>query len=155
LRAGVGGRPFTMLKFRTMVTDADAQKWQLQAHNEADGPIFKIRADPRVTRVGRLLRRTSLDELPQLLNVVRGEMSLVGPRPFPVDESARIGDSARRRFDVPPGMTGLWQVSGRSDLNYDDLCHLDLLYVSAWSLWWDFRIMLQTPASVFARRGAF
>jgi exopolysaccharide biosynthesis polyprenyl glycosylphosphotransferase len=155
LRAGVGGRPFTMLKFRTMVTDADAQKWQLQAHNEADGPIFKIRADPRVTRVGRVLRRTSLDELPQLLNVVRGEMSLVGPRPFPVDESARIGDSARRRFDVPPGMTGLWQVSGRSDLNYDDLCHLDLLYVSAWSLWWDFRIMLQTPASVFARRGAF
>jgi exopolysaccharide biosynthesis polyprenyl glycosylphosphotransferase len=153
LRTGQHGRPFRIYKFRTMCVDAEQQRDVLAERNEVDGPIFKIRHDPRVTRVGDFLRQTSLDELPQLLNVLRGEMSLVGPRPFPVEESAKITGWAAARFSVPPGMTGLWQVSGRNALTYDDLRHLDYVYAASWSLLWDLRILLQTPVSVLNRRG--
>jgi lipopolysaccharide/colanic/teichoic acid biosynthesis glycosyltransferase len=111
--------------------------------------------DPRVTRVGAFIRKTSLDELPQLINVVRGEMSLVGPRPLPSEESERIDGAALARLDVKPGITGLWQVCGRSDLAYADLQHLDSVYVRSWSLMWDVRIIFQTPKVVFARKGAY
>lgn len=154
-RIGRNGKPFQIYKFRTMVVDADERKAQLAALNEADGPIFKIRRDPRVTPVGRLLRQTSMDEIPQLLNVIRGEMSLVGPRPFPPAEAARIGGWASTRFSVPPGITGLWQVSGRSELSKDDLLHLDSVYVSSWSFLWDLRILLRTPRAVLRREGAY
>jgi exopolysaccharide biosynthesis polyprenyl glycosylphosphotransferase len=154
-RIGRNGKPFQIYKFRTMVVDADDRKGQLAALNEADGPIFKIRKDPRVTRVGRFLRQTSMDETPQLLNVIRGEMSLVGPRPFPPAEAARIGGWASTRFSVPPGITGLWQVSGRSELTNDDLLHLDSVYVSSWSFLWDLRILLRTPHAVLRREGAY
>jgi len=153
LRTGQHGRPFRIYKFRTMCVDAEQQRTALADRNEVDGPIFKIKDDPRVTRVGRWLRQTSLDELPQLLNVLRGEMSLVGPRPFPVEESAKITGWATIRFAVPPGMTGLWQVCGRNALSYDDLRHLDSVYAASWSLLWDLRILLQTPASVLHGRG--
>jgi exopolysaccharide biosynthesis polyprenyl glycosylphosphotransferase len=153
LRTGQHGRPFRIYKFRTMCVDAEEQRTALTEHNEVDGPIFKMRQDPRVTRVGHWLRQTSLDELPQLLNVLRGEMSLVGPRPFPVEESAKIDGWAAARFSVPPGMTGLWQVCGRNALSYDDLRHLDYVYATSWSLLWDLRILLQTPVSVLDRRG--
>jgi lipopolysaccharide/colanic/teichoic acid biosynthesis glycosyltransferase len=138
-----------------MVADADAQKAQLAELNESDGPIFKMRQDPRVTPLGAFLRRTSIDEFPQLINVIRGEMSLVGPRPFPPAEAARIGGWASTRFSVLPGITGLWQVSGRSELSNEDLLHLDSVYVSSWSLGWDLRILLRTPRTVLRRVGAF
>lgn len=154
-RAGRGGRHFRMVKFRTMTADAWDRRSTVATSNEVDGPLFKMQNDPRVTRVGRFLRRTSLDELPQLINVLRGEMSLVGPRPLPVEESDRLDGAALARFEVAPGMTGLWQVSGRSDLSYADLQHLDSVYVRSWSLLWDLRIMLHTPRSVCARRGAY
>jgi exopolysaccharide biosynthesis polyprenyl glycosylphosphotransferase len=153
VRTGQHGRPFRIYKFRTMCVDAEQQRAALAERNEVDGPIFKIRQDPRVTRVGDFLRQTSLDELPQLLNVLRGDMSLVGPRPFPVEESAKITGWAAARFSVPPGMTGLWQVCGRNALTYDDLRHLDCVYAASWSLLWDLRILLQTPVSVLNRRG--
>jgi exopolysaccharide biosynthesis polyprenyl glycosylphosphotransferase len=152
-RSGQHRQPFRMYKFRTMEKDADQHRAALAEFNEVDGPIFKIRRDPRVTRVGEWLRKTSLDEIPQLINVLRGEMSLVGPRPFPIDESEKITGWATIRFSVPPGMTGLWQVSGRNALDYDDLRHLDYVYVASWSFGWDLRILLQTPASVLLRRG--
>jgi exopolysaccharide biosynthesis polyprenyl glycosylphosphotransferase len=153
LRTGQHGRPFRIYKFRTMCVDAEQQRAALADYNEVDGPLFKIRNDPRVTRVGMFLRQTSLDELPQLINVLRGDMSLVGPRPFPVDESAKITGWATLRFAVRPGMTGLWQVCGRNALSYDDLRHLDYVYAASWSLLWDLRILLQTPACVLNRRG--
>jgi exopolysaccharide biosynthesis polyprenyl glycosylphosphotransferase len=152
-RWGRRGEPFRIVKFRTMEVGAENARKDLAS--DSIGPLFKLRSDPRVTRVGEWLRRTSLDEIPQLFNVLRGEMSLVGPRPFVPDEAAQIVGSAARRYDVPPGMTGLWQISGRSDLNYDDLRHLDTVYVSSWSLWWDLRILLQTPGAVLRRKGAF
>jgi exopolysaccharide biosynthesis polyprenyl glycosylphosphotransferase len=154
-RAGRAGRPFRIFKFRTMAADAWERRSAVVEANEVDGPLFKIRNDPRVTKVGRVLRRTSLDEVPQLLNVIRGEMSLVGPRPLPTEESNRLDGAALARFDVRPGITGLWQVSGRSDLSYADLQHLDSVYVSSWSLMWDLRIMWATPRTVFAHRGAY
>jgi exopolysaccharide biosynthesis polyprenyl glycosylphosphotransferase len=155
-RAGLGGEHFRIWKFRTMVVDAESMRDDLMEQSEADGPRFKMAHDPRVTRVGRLLRRFSVDELPQLLNVLGGSMSLVGPRPFPVAEYGALsqGPSAAR-FDMPPGMTGLWQVSGRSDLSWDDLCRLDSVYVGSWSVLWDLRILLQTPAAVLRRTGAY
>jgi exopolysaccharide biosynthesis polyprenyl glycosylphosphotransferase len=153
LRTGRHGRLFRIYKFRTMCVDAEQQRAALADSNEVDGPLFKIRNDPRVTRVGMFLRQTSLDELPQLINVFRGEMSLVGPRPFPVEESAKITGWATLRFSVRPGMTGLWQVCGRNALGYDDLRHLDYLYAASWSLMWDLRILLQTPGCVLHRRG--
>jgi len=153
IRTGRYGRTFRIYKFRTMCVDAERQRAALAHCNEVDGPLFKIRNDPRVTRVGTFLRQTSLDELPQLVNVLRGEMSLVGPRPFPVEESDKITDWATLRFSVRPGMTGLWQVCGRNALSYDDLRHLDYLYAASWSLLWDIRILLQTPGCVLHRRG--
>jgi exopolysaccharide biosynthesis polyprenyl glycosylphosphotransferase len=154
-RSGRGGRPFQIFKFRTMAADAWERRFSLAESSDSVGPLFKLRQDPRVTRLGRMLRRTSVDELPQLLNVVRGEMSLVGPRPLPVEESRKMDGAALIRFDVRPGLTGLWQVSGRSDLSYADLQHLDSVYVRSWSLLWDLRIIRDTPGSVLAGRGAY
>lgn len=154
-RTGRGGKSFRIFKFRSMSSDAWQQRGAIAKSNEVDGPLFKMASDPRVTRVGALIRKTSLDELPQLINVVRGEMSLVGPRPLPTEEADRIDGAAIARLDVYPGITGLWQVCGRSDLTYADLQHLDSVYVQSWSLMWDLRILLQTPQVVFARRGAY
>jgi exopolysaccharide biosynthesis polyprenyl glycosylphosphotransferase len=154
-RVGKDGRTFQMLKLRSMREGADALKAHLQHANEADGPMFKMREDPRVTSVGRVLRRASLDELPQLFNVLVGQMSLVGPRPLVLEESAKLDGWARRRFDVRPGMTGLWQVSGRSDLPFDELRALDYAYATSWSLQWDVRILMQTPRVVLKGHGAY
>jgi exopolysaccharide biosynthesis polyprenyl glycosylphosphotransferase len=155
-RTGRDGETFRIWKFRTMVVDAEQQYAGLKVLSDADGPRFKMNVDPRVTKVGALLRRFSIDELPQLFNVLQGSMSLVGPRPFPVDQSEALYlDPAVSRFEMSPGMTGLWQVSGRSDLLWDDLCRLDSVYVRSWSLLWDLRILVQTPAAVFRRRGAY
>ena len=155
-RAGVNGQHFSIWKFRTMVENAESMRDDLMHRSEADGPRFKMADDPRVTRVGRFLRRYSIDELPQLFNVLGGTMSLVGPRPFPVKEFAALSQGpAVARFDMPPGMTGLWQVSGRSDLSWDDLCRLDSVYVGSWSVIWDLRILLQTPVAVVRRFGAY
>ncbi len=153
-RTGRNERTFSMMKFRTMVEGAEERRHEIEHLNEMDGPLFKITSDPRVTRVGRFLRRTSLDELPQLINVWKGDMSLVGPRPFVVDEAARIEGWARKRFEARPGMTGLWQVSGRNELSHLELCRLDYLYVASWSFWWDMQILWQTPATIFKGRGA-
>ncbi|GAA2672053.1 sugar transferase [Streptomyces aculeolatus] len=155
-RLGRGGAPFTMWKFRSMVEDAEQQKSALSVVNEHDGsPIFKIRRDPRVTRVGEALRRSSLDELPQLFNVLRGEMSLVGPRPPLPEEVARYSDTELRRLAVKPGMTGLWQVSGRSDLTWDETIALDLHYVENWSFAHDMDVMARTLRAVVDGRGAY
>lgn len=154
-RIGRNGRRFHMYKFRSMVNDAEHQKESLRAFNEADGPIFKIRNDPRLTRVGRIIRRLSLDELPQLYNVLMGHMSLVGPRPPLPEEVAAYKPWHRQRLAVIGGITGLWQVSGRSDLTFDELCLLDIYYIENWSLTLDLRILLQTiPHSLFGR-GAY
>jgi len=154
-RVGHNGRLYTMFKFRSMVPDADARLAELQAANEGDGPLFKIRHDPRVTPVGRWLRRFSLDELPQLLNVLGGTMSLVGPRPPLPTEVERYDSSVRRRLLVRPGLTGLWQISGRSDLSWDESVRLDLRYVENWSLALDLLILWKTVAAVLRRRGAY
>jgi exopolysaccharide biosynthesis polyprenyl glycosylphosphotransferase len=159
LRMGSRDRAFRIVKFRTMVADAEARKAAVAHLNqhEADGDprMFKIPADPRVTRVGRLLRRTSLDELPQLLNVLRGEMSLVGPRPLILDEHRHVRSWARRRLDLKPGITGLWQVLGRSDIAFDEMVRLDYVYVTSWSLGRDLRLVLRTlPAIVGRSKGA-
>jgi exopolysaccharide biosynthesis polyprenyl glycosylphosphotransferase len=156
VRCGLNGRPFTMLKFRSMVTDAEQRKAELAAFNEMTGPVFKLTNDPRVTRVGRFLRRWSLDELPQLINVLRGEMSLVGPRPLPVDEVARFNDRQhRRRLSVKPGLTCLWQVSGRNNVrDFKEWVRLDLEYIDNWSLWLDLKILLRTIPAVLSGAGA-
>jgi exopolysaccharide biosynthesis polyprenyl glycosylphosphotransferase len=155
-RSGLNGRPFTLYKFRTMVTNAEQLKHELAAMNEMSGPVFKLVNDPRVTRFGRLLRKFSVDELPQLLNVVRGEMSLVGPRPLPVDEVKRFHDPAhRRRLSVKPGLTCLWQVSGRNKVkDFKDWVRLDLEYIDNWSLWLDVKIICRTLPVVFTGVGA-
>ncbi|MEW6582694.1 MAG: sugar transferase, partial [Actinomycetota bacterium] len=154
-RTGRAGRRFLIYKFRTMVPDAELQRDTLLNRNEVTGPLFKIKDDPRVTRVGRFLRRTSLDELPQLINVLKGEMSLVGPRPFVVYEDEHITGWARRRLDLTPGITGLWQVMGRNDMPFDEMVKLDHLYATRWSLLWDINILLKTIPSVLRRRGAY
>lgn len=154
-RTGRGNKPFQIFKFRSMTADAWDRRNLVAQLNELDGPLFKMENDPRVTRVGALIRKTSLDELPQLINVVRGEMSLVGPRPLPCEESNRLDGAALSRLDVKPGITGLWQVCGRSDLSYADLQHLDSAYVRSWSLMWDIKIIFQTPKVVFAQKGAY
>jgi exopolysaccharide biosynthesis polyprenyl glycosylphosphotransferase len=154
-RVGLGETGFDMVKFRTMRSGAAALQAELEGANEADGPLFKIRDDPRVTRVGRLLRTYSLDEIPNLLNVLRGEMSLVGPRPLPLRDYELLEDWHRKRYLVLPGMTGLWQISGRSDLGFDELVRLDFYYLDHWSIWLDVQIMLKTIPSVLARRGAY
>lgn len=153
-RGGLNGRRFRMLKFRTMREGAEAERDGLLRANEMDGPVFKLGADPRVTRLGRLLRRWSLDELPQLVNVLRGEMSLVGPRPLPMVETDALDGWRRRRLSVKPGLTGLWQVSGRNDLGFEEWMKLDLQYVDNWSLGLDLAILLRTLPAVLSRRGA-
>jgi exopolysaccharide biosynthesis polyprenyl glycosylphosphotransferase len=155
MRRGIGQRPFPCLKFRTMHTNAEEQQADLEELNEADGALFKIRDDPRLTPVGRMLRRFSLDELPQLINVLRGEMSLVGPRPLPERDYTMLEDWHRKRYLVLPGITGLWQVSGRSELDFDDLVHLDFLYLERWSLALDLTILVKTLPAVLSRRGAY
>jgi exopolysaccharide biosynthesis polyprenyl glycosylphosphotransferase len=154
-RVGVNGRSFTMLKFRSMVADADREVEQLRAANISDGLLFKLREDPRVTPVGRWLRRLSLDELPQLFNVLGGSMSLVGPRPPLPGEVARYDSSVSRRLLVKPGLTGLWQISGRSDLPWEEAVRLDLRYVENWSLATDLLILWKTGRAVLSRSGAY
>ena len=155
-RAGLHGEPFTMLKFRTMVSDAEQRKKELEQYNEMSGPVFKVTNDPRVTPIGRFLRRWSCDEWPQIFNVLKGEMSLVGPRPLPVDEVARFDDLAhRRRLSVKPGLTCLWQVSGRNNVrDFRDWVRLDLEYIDNWSLWLDLKILARTVPVVIAGTGA-
>jgi len=155
-RAGHYGKPFTMWKFRTMHVGAEAQRQELEAHNEMDGPVFKITNDPRIFAFGRWLRRTSIDELPQLINVLRGEMSLVGPRPLPVYEIQRIEKHAqRRRLSVKPGLTCLWQVTGRNGIkNFEEWVALDLKYIDNWSFWLDLKILVQTLPAVIRGLGA-
>jgi lipopolysaccharide/colanic/teichoic acid biosynthesis glycosyltransferase len=154
-RPGIGGRPFACLKFRTMRTGSERVQAELESLNEASGALFKIRRDPRLTPVGRALRRFSLDELPQLWNVLRGEMSLVGPRPLPLRDFEQLEAWHKKRYLVLPGMTGLWQVSGRSELDFDDLVRLDFLYLERWSVFLDLTILLKTVPAVLRRRGAF
>jgi exopolysaccharide biosynthesis polyprenyl glycosylphosphotransferase len=154
-RRGIGQRPFPCLKFRTMHTDAEQRQADLEELNEASGALFKIRNDPRLTPVGSLLRRFSLDELPQLVNVLRGEMSLVGPRPLPERDYEILEEWHRKRYLVLPGITGLWQVSGRSELDFDDLVHLDFIYLERWSLALDLTIILKTLPAIISRRGAY
>ena len=154
-RPGIGGVPFECLKFRTMVHGAEHRQPELEPRNEVEGALFKIRSDPRVTPVGRFLRRWSLDELPQLFNVLRGEMSLVGPRPLPQRDFDRLDDWHRKRYLVLPGMTGLWQVSGRSELDFDELVRLDFLYLERWSVFLDLTIMLKTVPAVIRAHGAW
>jgi exopolysaccharide biosynthesis polyprenyl glycosylphosphotransferase len=155
-RSGLNGAPFTIYKFRTMVTNAEQFQHELAAMNEMTGPVFKVTNDPRVTPIGKFLRKSSWDEFPQLLNVLRGEMSLVGPRPLPVDEVKRFNDLAhRRRLSVKPGMTCLWQVSGRNNVSdFRDWVRLDLEYIDNWSLWLDFKILWRTVPVVLTGVGA-
>jgi exopolysaccharide biosynthesis polyprenyl glycosylphosphotransferase len=155
IRPGIGGAPFACLKFRTMRSDAEEIQSDLESANEASGPLFKIRNDPRLTPVGRFLRRFSLDELPQLVNVLRGDMSLVGPRPLPMRDFDKLEDWHKKRYLVLPGITGLWQISGRAELDFDDLVRLDFLYLERWSVFLDLSIMIKTIPAVFTRRGAY
>ena len=154
-RVGVEESPFDCLKLRTMTVDAQERLQALEAQNEADGALFKMRADPRVTRVGKFLRRFSIDELPQLFNVIRGEMSLVGPRPLPERDFALLDAVHKKRYLVLPGMTGLWQVSGRSEIGFDELVRLDFSYIESWSIWLDIEILLRTIPTVVFKRGAW
>jgi lipopolysaccharide/colanic/teichoic acid biosynthesis glycosyltransferase len=153
-RRGLGGRPFAMLKFRTMIDGADDQKGALRTISEQDGPAFKLRKDPRVTRVGRFLRVTSLDELPQLWNVLVGHMSLVGPRPLPVDEADGCAAWQRRRLDVAPGLTCFWQVESRNQCSFEQWMRLDRRYTARRSLWTDLVLLAKTVPAVLSRRGA-
>jgi exopolysaccharide biosynthesis polyprenyl glycosylphosphotransferase len=159
VRMGEGGRTFRIFKFRTMVADADLHKDEVahlnvHAREGGDARMFKIPDDPRVTRVGRFLRRSSIDELPQLLNVLRGEMSLVGPRPLILDEDRHVCDWGRDRLDLKPGLTGPWQVLGRNDIPFEEMVKLDYLYVTNWSLFNDLKLIMRTVPVVFGRRGA-
>ena len=155
-RSGLNGAPFNIFKFRTMMTNAEQIQHELAAMNEMSGPVFKITNDPRLTPIGRFLRKTSLDELPQFFNVLRGEMSLVGPRPLPVNEVKRFNDlSHRRRLSVKPGLTCLWQIGGRSKItDFDEWVRLDLEYIDSWSFWLDLKILLLTLPAVLRGTGA-
>lgn len=153
-RSGRGGRPFVMYKFRTMVVDAEAKKAELLKQNEQDGPAFKLKNDPRVTRLGRLLRVTSLDELPQLVNVLQGRMSIVGPRPLPCAETNKCEGWQRRRLMATPGITCIWQVHGRCRVSFEEWMRMDVSYVRTWSLKQDVRLCLETVPAVLLRRGA-
>lgn len=154
-RVGVEETPFDCFKLRTMSVDAQDRQAELESRNDADGAIFKMREDPRVTRVGDFLRRFSIDELPQLVNVLRGEMSLVGPRPLPERDYAMLDEVHKKRYLVLPGMTGLWQVSGRSEVGFDELVRLDFSYIESWSIWLDIEILLKTIPTVLFKRGAW
>ncbi|MBM3665823.1 MAG: sugar transferase [Actinobacteria bacterium] len=154
-RMGVEAHPFDCLKFRTMRVRADQQQADLEHRNEADGALFKIADDPRVTKVGKVIRRFSIDELPQLFNVLKGEMSLVGPRPLPERDFLLLDDLHKKRYLVLPGMTGLWQVSGRADLSFDELVRLDFYYIETWSIWLDLVILVRTVPAVLFKKGAY
>lgn len=153
-RSGIGGRPFEIYKFRTMCVNADAMKAKLRAQSEQDGPAFKMTRDPRVTRIGAFLRKTSLDELPQLFNVIKGDMSLVGPRPLPLDEQAQCDQWHRGRLDVMPGLTCIWQVKGRSRVTFEEWMRMDLSYIKRYHTWEDLKLMFATVPAVLLRRGA-
>jgi exopolysaccharide biosynthesis polyprenyl glycosylphosphotransferase len=154
-RMGKGHRRFMMYKFRSMHADAEERKGELEEMSDASGPIFKMKEDPRVTRVGRFIRRTSIDELPQLINVFRGEMSLVGPRPLPVAEAESCTGTADMRHMVQPGITGLWQILGRSDIPFEEMVQLDYIYVTNWTLRWDLKIIIRTFIAILRKRGAY
>jgi exopolysaccharide biosynthesis polyprenyl glycosylphosphotransferase len=154
-RIGLNKRRFKIFKFRTMVPNAEKMMCALEKHNEATGPVFKIRNDPRITRIGKFLRKTSIDELPQLINVLRSDMSLVGPRPLPLrDYEGFNEDWQRRRFSVKPGITCLWQVNGRSEISFNQWMLLDLQYMDEWSLWLDLKILAKTLPAVLRGAGA-
>ncbi len=153
IRLGVNGKPFYMFKLRTMVSDAERRKKDLLAHNEQDGPAFKIRKDPRITTLGRLLRKFSLDELPQFVNVLMGDMSLVGPRPPLPKEVMRYETWQKRRLSVKPGVTCVWQVDGRNQVSFDDWVKLDLWYIDHWSLWLDIKLIARTLPAVLRGSG--
>ena len=154
-RMGRGGRVFRIYKLRSMHVDAEQLRYDLAEQNEYSGPMFKIKGDPRITRVGSILRKWSLDEIPQIFNVLRGEMSLVGPRPLWVDEAARCRGWTKKRLDITPGITGLWQVTGRNDVPFDEMVKLDYMYVTGWTLSWDIKLLLETIPAVLGRRGAY
>ena len=154
IRCGLNGRKFWFYKFRSMIDGAEQQKGGLTPYNLMNGPVFKMENDPRITRVGRFLRKSSLDEIPQLFNVLRGDMSLVGPRPPLPEEVAQYKGWQKRRLSMKPGITGLWQVSGRNLLDFDDWMKMDLAYIDHWSLWLDLKILLKTIPAVFSRKGA-
>ena len=154
VRCGLYGRRFRLVKFRTMVDGAEDKLWEIKHLNEMEGPVFKMRNDPRVTAVGRFLRKFSVDELPQVWNVIKGEMSLVGPRAPLLEEVENYATKQRRRLSVKPGITCLWQVSGRNDIDFNEWMELDLQYIDNWSFWLDIRIMLMTIPAVFTGRGA-
>ena len=154
-RAGWKNQPFTMYKFRTMVKNAAAMRDEMEKYNELDGPAFKMKNDPRITRVGRFLRRASLDELPQLYNVLKGDMSLVGPRPLPTYESEKCSEEQLQRLLVKPGITCFWQVCGRNDVSFDDWMEMDLRYIREQSIRTDAVILLRTVKAVLSGRGAY
>jgi len=154
-RYGQHGRIFNMYKFRSMVSNADDLLGQLKDKNEVDGPIFKIKKDPRITRMGAFLRRYSLDELPQILNVLKGDMSLVGPRPFPIAQLEKEDLRQLKRLGIRPGITGLWQIRGRSDVSFDKLLRWDIWYIKNWSFWLDLYILFQTFPVVIKGKGAY
>jgi len=154
-RMGRGGKTFLIYKFRSMYVGADKERHALAEQNEYSGPMFKIRDDPRVTRVGGFLRRWSFDELPQIINVMKGEMSLVGPRPLWVEEAKQCRGWTQKRLDITPGITGLWQVLGRTNIPFDEMVKLDYMYVTGWSLSWDVKLLLQTVPAVLEKRGAY
>jgi exopolysaccharide biosynthesis polyprenyl glycosylphosphotransferase len=151
-RVGRSGRAFDLIKFRTMRDDAEQRREELMSRSR-DRRWLDLEQDPRITRIGRILRRSSLDELPQLLNVIRGEMSMVGPRPLPAEEDAQVDGWARGRLDLTPGITGLWQVLGRTQIPFDEMVKLDYIYVTNWSLWGDLRLLLRTLPAVLSGRG--
>jgi lipopolysaccharide/colanic/teichoic acid biosynthesis glycosyltransferase len=154
-RMGRNGRVFRIFKFRSMQVGSEDLRDELAGLNEYSGPMFKIKEDPRVTRVGKWLRGTSVDELPQLFNVLRGDMSLVGPRPLWIEEAMQCKGWAKKRLHITPGITGLWQVMGRNDIPFDEMVKLDYFYVTGWSLSWDIRLLFETVPAVLGRRGAY
>ena len=154
-RMGRGGRPFSIYKFRSMHDGADKLREDLADQNDYDGPMFKLHEDPRITRIGGWLRRWSVDELPQIINVMKGDMSLVGPRPLWVEEARQCRGWTQKRLDITPGITGLWQVLGRNDIPFDEMVKLDYMYVTGWSLSWDIKLLLQTVPAVLDKRGAY
>ena len=154
-RMGLRGCNFKLFKFRTMVVDADLHIEKLKHLSDRTGPVFKMKNDPRITNVGRWLRASSIDEIPQIINVLKGDMSLVGPRPQVLWEAAHYDDLAKKRLRVMPGITGLWQVSGRAALSYEEMINLDIYYLENWSLGLDLKILLRTLPAIFAREGAY
>ena len=154
-RNGLNNQVFRMYKFRSMIADAPAMREELGKYNELDGPAFKMKHDPRITKIGAFLRKTSIDELPQLFNVLKGEMSLVGPRPLPVYETAQCNAYQLQRLLVKPGITCYWQASGRSDISFDEWIEMDLRYIREASIWTDIRILFMTAGAVLAKKGAY